>query len=76
MTTFEKPALPFLSPQTEKGLAPSEQEMYNTRVKDMGFYLPDYLAQKRKQMGGFAGGSAGGVRQLGSSYMAPRRLGR
>ncbi len=74
MTTLGAPT--FLSPQAEKGLAPSEQAIYNSEVQNQGFYLPDYLAQKRKQMGGFGGETAGGgVRSLGSAYMSPRRLG-
>ena len=68
----------FLSPQTERGLMPSERDIYNTEVQNQGFNMPDYLQQKRRQFGGFGGGTAGAGGSIGGGIrgMRPRSLGR
>ena len=68
----------FLSPQTERGLMPSERDIYNTEVQNQGFNMPDYLQQKRRQFGGFGGGTAGLGGSIGGGIrgMRPRSLGR
>ena len=70
-------APPFLSPQTLSQMLASEREMYGAEVKAQGFYGPDYEQQRRKQFGGFSGGTAGGgARSGGRISTTGRYLGR
>ena len=64
----------FTSPQTEAGMMPSERDIYQSEIQNQGFYLPDYLEQQRKQFGGFAGSSAGGLGRSGRVGLGARTI--